>query len=134
VVRQIPFSSGDHVACAARWRPHCTFIRRSRSKLRCCFCRSRGTVALFVLGVTVALRPSTVPWEVPASSDQMLIHRLIVFGFDAVCLDVARLGATAVLMASLPPALNVFVVARQNDTWIEPVPSRSIGTFPPSSR
>jgi malonate transporter and related proteins len=29
-------------------------------------------------------------------------------------------AATAVLMASLPPALNVFVIARQNDSWIEP--------------
>jgi predicted permease len=28
-------------------------------------------------------------------------------------------AATAVLMASLPPALNVFVIARQNGAWIE---------------
>jgi malonate transporter len=28
--------------------------------------------------------------------------------------------ATAVLMAALPPALNVFVLARQYDTWVEP--------------
>jgi len=27
-------------------------------------------------------------------------------------------AATAVLMASLPPALNVFVIARQYDTWV----------------
>ena len=26
---------------------------------------------------------------------------------------------TAVLMAALPPALNVFVLARQYDTWVE---------------
>jgi len=26
---------------------------------------------------------------------------------------------TAVLMAALPPALNVFVMARQYDTWVE---------------
>jgi malonate transporter and related proteins len=25
---------------------------------------------------------------------------------------------TAVLMAALPPALNVYVVARQQDTWV----------------
>jgi malonate transporter len=24
------------------------------------------------------------------------------------------------LMASLPPALNVFVIAKQNETWVEP--------------
>jgi hypothetical protein len=39
-------------------------------------------------------------------------------------------AATAVLMASLPPALNVFVIARQNDTWIEPASvAVLIGTF-----
>jgi predicted permease len=27
--------------------------------------------------------------------------------------------ATAILMAALPPALNVFVFARQYDTWVE---------------
>ena len=39
-------------------------------------------------------------------------------------------AATAVLMASLPPALNVFVIARQNDAWIEPASvAVLIGTF-----
>ena len=39
-------------------------------------------------------------------------------------------AATAVLMASLPPALNVFVIARQNNTWIEPASvAVLIGTF-----
>jgi predicted permease len=33
-------------------------------------------------------------------------------------------------MAALPPALNVFVMARQNDTWIEPASvAVLIGTF-----
>jgi predicted permease len=33
-------------------------------------------------------------------------------------------------MASLPPALNVFVIARQNDGWIEPASvTVLIGTF-----
>jgi predicted permease len=27
--------------------------------------------------------------------------------------------ATALLMASLPPALNAFIIARQYDTWVE---------------
>jgi malonate transporter and related proteins len=39
-------------------------------------------------------------------------------------------AATAVLMASLPPALNVFVIARQNDAWIEPASvAVLLGTF-----
>jgi malonate transporter len=37
---------------------------------------------------------------------------------------------TAVLMESLPPALNVFVIARQNDAWIEPASvAVLLGTF-----
>jgi malonate transporter and related proteins len=79
--------------------------------------------ALFVLGVTVALRPlSRVPWEVPAViAVKLLIHPLVVF---ALMLLMGRFAqpwaATAVLMASLPTALNVFVIARHNDAWIEP--------------
>ena len=39
-------------------------------------------------------------------------------------------AATAVLMASLPTALNVFVIARHNDAWIEPASvAVMIGTF-----
>jgi malonate transporter and related proteins len=42
----------------------------------------------------------------------------------------ASWAPTAVLMASLPPALNVFVIARQNDAWIEPASvAVMIGTF-----
>jgi malonate transporter and related proteins len=28
-------------------------------------------------------------------------------------------GYTALLMTALPPALNVFIMARQYDTWVE---------------
>jgi malonate transporter and related proteins len=42
------------------------------------------------------------------------------FRIDAAVRTLLRWVATAVLMVSLPPALNVFVIARQNDTWIEP--------------
>ena len=90
-------------------------------------------VALFVLGVTVALRPfGRVPWEVPGIiAIKLLIHPLIVFGLMLVFGPFAQpWAATAVLMASLPPALNVFVIARQNDTWIEPASvAVLIGTF-----
>jgi malonate transporter and related proteins len=90
-------------------------------------------VALFALGVTVALRPfGRVPWEVPAViAVKLLIHPLIVFGLMLLLGPFAPpWAATAVLMASLPPALNVFVIARQNDTWIEPASvAVLIGTF-----
>src|SRR5438552_153377 len=78
--------------------------------------------ALFVLGVTVALRPfNRVPWEVPGViAVKLLIHPLLVFALMLLFGPFAQpWAATAVLMASLPPALNVFVIARQNNTWIE---------------
>ena len=38
--------------------------------------------------------------------------------------------ATAVLMAALPPALNVFVMARQYDVWVtQPSGSVLLGTL-----
>jgi malonate transporter and related proteins len=89
--------------------------------------------ALFVLGVTVALRPfGRVPWEVPVViAVKLLIHPLMVFGLMLLLGPFGQpWAATAVLMASLPPALNVFVIARQNDAWIEPASvAVLIGTF-----
>jgi predicted permease len=89
--------------------------------------------ALFVLGVTVALRPfRRVPWEVPGViAIKLLIHPLVAFGLMLLFGPFAQpWAATAVLMAALPPALNVFVIARQNDTWIEPASvAVLIGTF-----
>jgi len=89
--------------------------------------------ALFVLGITVALRPfERVPWEVPGVvAIKLLIHPLLAFGLMLLFGPFAQpWAATAVLMASLPPALNVFVIARQNDTWIEPASvAVLIGTF-----
>jgi hypothetical protein len=90
-------------------------------------------MALFVLGVTVALRSfDRVPWEVPGViAVKLLIHPLVVFGLMRLLGPFAQpWAATAMLMASLPPALNVFVIARQNDTWIEPASvAVLIGTF-----
>ena len=79
--------------------------------------------ALFTLGVTVALRPLTrVPWDVPV----LVLIKLVVHPALALLL-LTVLGpfdrswvATAVLMAALPPALNVFVLARQYESWVEP--------------
>ena len=89
--------------------------------------------ALFVLGVTVAVRPfDRVPWEVPGViAIKLLVHPLIVFALMLLFGPFAQpWAATAVLMAALPPALNVFVIARQNNTWIEPASvAVLIGTF-----
>ncbi len=78
--------------------------------------------ALFALGVTVALRPlARVPWEVPA----LMGVKLIVHPLAALVL-LSALGHfnetwvyTAVLLAALPPALNVFMIARHYETWVE---------------
>jgi predicted permease len=71
--------------------------------------------ALFTLGVTVALRPlRKMPWEVPfLVVIKLALHPTLAF------LLLSLLGTTdqnwiytAVLMAALPPALNVFVFVR----------------------
>jgi hypothetical protein len=90
-------------------------------------------VALFALGVTVALRPfNRVPWEVSGVIFvKLLLHPLTVFGLLTLLGPfVPEWSATAILMASLPTALNVFVIARQYDTWIEPASAAVLlGTF-----
>jgi malonate transporter and related proteins len=77
--------------------------------------------ALFTLGVTVALRPlDMMPREVLG----VVLIKLIVHPIIALLL-LSALGPlpeiwvyTAVLMAALPPALNVFIMARQYDVWV----------------
>jgi predicted permease len=78
--------------------------------------------ALFLLGVTVALRPvGRLPPEVGwLVGIKLVLHPLIVWtvlaglgGFDPIWVE------AAIVMAALPPALNIFVLARQYDTGIE---------------
>jgi malonate transporter len=77
--------------------------------------------ALFALGVTVALRPlERLPWEVPVLvAVKLMVHPAIVLVVLSLLGPFAETWmATAVLMAALPPALNVFVLARQYDAWV----------------
>ena len=78
--------------------------------------------ALFLLGVTVAMRPAgRLPAEIGwLVGIKLVLHPLIVWlvlatfgGFDPIWVE------TAIVMAALPPALNIFVLARQYDTGIE---------------
>src|SRR3954454_7031462 len=89
--------------------------------------------ALFVLGVTVALRPfQRLPWEVPGViAIKLLIHPILVFGLMLLLGPFTQPWAsTAVLVAALPPGLNVFVIARHNNAWIEPASVAVLmGTF-----
>jgi hypothetical protein len=78
--------------------------------------------ALFTLGVTVALRPlKKMPWEVPfTTAVKLVLHPVLMFLLLSLFgpFDQSWVYA-AILMAALPPALNVFVFARQYDTWVE---------------
>jgi malonate transporter and related proteins len=89
--------------------------------------------ALFTLGVTVALRPlKKIPWEVPfLTSVKLMLHPLIIFLLLSLFGPFEQIWIyTAVLMAALPPALNVFVFARQYDSWVEEASSAVlIGTL-----
>ena len=78
--------------------------------------------ALFALGVGLGLRPpQRLGVEVPMLVGiKLLIHPTIVYlllswigGFDPIWVY------TAVLMAALPPAANVFVLARQYRVYVE---------------
>jgi len=80
--------------------------------------------ALFAMGVTLALRPlNRVPLElgylVPI---KLIIHPVLMYlalsyagSFDPIWVF------TAVLMAALPTATNVFVIAQQYGVWVERV-------------
>jgi predicted permease len=94
---------------------------------------SSAPVALFALGVTVALRPlARMPWELPAIiMVKLVLHPIVVIWllllFGPFPLEWM---ATALLMASLPPALSVFVLANQYNTWIEQASATVlVGTF-----
>jgi predicted permease len=79
-------------------------------------------LALATLGsaANVPVAVQRIPWEVPGTiAINLIVHPAVVLlvlsllgPFDPVWVS------TAVLMAALPPALNVFIMARQYDTWV----------------
>ena len=78
--------------------------------------------ALFVMGVTVALRRGSRPGpEVPVLLlIKLVLHPLIVWALLSLVGDFGRVWTfTAVLMAALPPALNLFVLANQYRVYVE---------------
>jgi malonate transporter and related proteins len=77
--------------------------------------------ALFTLGVTAALRPlEKMPWEVPITvAIKLVIHPALALLLMSLLGPFAELWVyAAVLMAALPQALNVFVMARQYNSWV----------------
>ena len=84
--------------------------------------RAAAPCALFAMGVTLAMRPlKSVPLElgyiVPV---KLIVHPVLCYfamqtmgDFDPVWV------ASAVLLAALPTATNVFVIAQQYQVWVE---------------
>ena len=89
--------------------------------------------ALFALGVTVALRPiQRIPWEVPFTvAIKVVAHPALVLAYLALLGPFDPVWVyTGVLMAALPPALNVFIMARQYNAWVlQASGSVLLGTF-----
>ncbi len=83
---------------------------------------SAAPCALFTMGVTVALRPAnSIVNEIPILVFiKLIIHPLVTWILVSAIGDFGREWTlTAVLMASLPTALNVFVLANQYDRYVE---------------
>jgi len=78
--------------------------------------------ALFLLGVTVALRPmGRITGEVPILVFiKLLLHPLLVWVLLSAIGNFPPAWAyTAVVMAALPPALNIFVISAQYNVGVE---------------
>jgi predicted permease len=78
--------------------------------------------ALFLLGVTVALRPmKSLPGEVPVLvAIKLVLHPLLVWVLLSAIGDFPDIWIyTAVIMAALPPALNIFVISTQYRVGVE---------------
>lgn len=84
--------------------------------------RAAAPCALFAMGVTLALRPlKRIPDEMAAlAAVKLILHPLAAWvvlswigDFDPVWVW------SAVLLASLPTATNVFVIAQQYNIWVE---------------
>lgn len=78
--------------------------------------------ALFAMGVTLALRPlNRVPSEMlPIAALKLIVHPLLCY---VVLSWVGNFSETwvfsAVLLAALPTATNVFVIAQQYNVWVQ---------------
>lgn len=78
--------------------------------------------ALFILGVTVAMRPlRRIPGEVPILVvTKLVLHPLFVWILLSAIGDFGETWTYAALtMAALPPALNIFVISTQYNVGVE---------------
>ncbi|MBM6595675.1 AEC family transporter [Microvirga pudoricolor] len=78
--------------------------------------------ALFIMGVTVALRPlGRLPGEVPALVFvKLILHPLFAWVLLSAIGDFGPAWTyAAIIMAALPPALNIFVISTQYNVGVE---------------
>ena len=78
--------------------------------------------ALFAMGVTLALRPlKRVPTELgPIAFLKLILHPLVCYVVLSWIGDFPEVWLySAVLLAALPTATNVFVLAQQYHVWVE---------------
>ncbi|MVA97815.1 AEC family transporter [Nitratireductor sp. CAU 1489] len=84
--------------------------------------RAAAPCALFAMGVTLALRPlKRVPRELaPIAVLKLVLHPLVCYVVLSAVGDFDPIWVwTAVLLAGLPTATNVFVIAQQYGVWVE---------------
>ncbi len=78
--------------------------------------------ALFAMGVTLALRPlKRVPAEIaPIAFLKLIVHPLLCYAVLSWVGNFSEIWLfSAVLLAALPTATNVFVIAQQYGVWVE---------------
>jgi predicted permease len=115
-----PFILATIAGVFAAW--HQVQLPNALNQLLMTLTTAAAPCALFAMGVTAALRPlKRIPVElsylVPI---KLLVHPLLMYflvsripGVDAVWVH------SAVLLAALPSATNVFVIAQQYQVWEE---------------
>jgi predicted permease len=84
--------------------------------------RAAAPCALFAMGVTLALRPlRRMPAEIaPITALKLVVHPVLCYVVLSWVGDYPRVWVfSAVLLASLPTATNVFVIAQQYGVWVE---------------
>jgi predicted permease len=83
---------------------------------------SAAPCALFALGVTVASQPlKRIPAELPFLIPmKLVVHPIVAMAMVSWIGEFDRLWMeTAVLMASLPPAATIYVIASQYDVYVQ---------------
>lgn len=84
--------------------------------------RAAAPCALFAMGVTLALRPlKRVPVELaPIAALKLIVHPLLCYVVLSWIGNFSEVWVfSAVLLAALPTATNVFVIAQQYGVWVQ---------------